>query len=209
MALIKFTENYEDLSTDRGFQFKFFCDHCHNGYLTTFKPSVLGMAGGLLSAAGNLFGGMFHSAGETAYDVQRAVGGPAHDEALRDAVAEAMPHFKQCTRCGRWVCPEHCWNHQRNLCESCAPDESEELAAAQAQVTRDQIWQRAQEADLARNIDVTTPAAVFCPQCGAKAKGKFCNQCGARLAANLKCRGCGRELEPGSRFCAECGTPTR
>lgn len=26
MSLIKFTENYEGLSTDQGYQFKFFCD---------------------------------------------------------------------------------------------------------------------------------------------------------------------------------------
>ena len=26
MPLIQFTENYEDLSTDRGYQFKFLCD---------------------------------------------------------------------------------------------------------------------------------------------------------------------------------------
>jgi len=28
MALIQFVQNYQDLSTDRGFQFKFHCDKC-------------------------------------------------------------------------------------------------------------------------------------------------------------------------------------
>ncbi len=28
MALIQFTRNYNDLSTDAGFQFEFYCDHC-------------------------------------------------------------------------------------------------------------------------------------------------------------------------------------
>ncbi len=28
MSLIKFVRNYNDLSTDNGFQFESFCDHC-------------------------------------------------------------------------------------------------------------------------------------------------------------------------------------
>ena len=31
MSLIQFTENYQDLSTDTGFQFDFKCDRCGNG----------------------------------------------------------------------------------------------------------------------------------------------------------------------------------
>ena len=95
MGLIQFTKNYDDLSTDRGFQFKFYCDKCHNGYLTSFQTSVTGVAGGLLQAAGNIFGGMLGSAGQGAYEIQRAIGGKAHDEALQKAVTEAKPHFKQ------------------------------------------------------------------------------------------------------------------
>ena len=28
---IEFTGNYQDLSTESGFQFKFFCERCQNG----------------------------------------------------------------------------------------------------------------------------------------------------------------------------------
>ncbi len=42
MALIRFTANYQDLSTDRGFQFKFMCDKCNNGYMTRFQTSITG-----------------------------------------------------------------------------------------------------------------------------------------------------------------------
>jgi hypothetical protein len=31
MALIQFTRNYQDLSTDQGYQFEFSCDRCGNG----------------------------------------------------------------------------------------------------------------------------------------------------------------------------------
>ncbi|GAC1371841.1 MAG: hypothetical protein NVSMB30_11900 [Hymenobacter sp.] len=57
--LIQFVANHDDLSTDKGFQFKFYCDKCHNGYMSRFRTNALGMAGSLLNAAGSLFGGFF------------------------------------------------------------------------------------------------------------------------------------------------------
>lgn len=57
MALIQFTRNYRDLSTDAGFQFEFFCDRCGNGYQTEFQASAMGTATNILDAASNLFGG--------------------------------------------------------------------------------------------------------------------------------------------------------
>ena len=52
MASIKFTGNFQDLSTDKGYQFKFCCEKCGNGHLSTFKASTLGMASSALHAAG-------------------------------------------------------------------------------------------------------------------------------------------------------------
>ena len=40
MVAIRFTGNYEDLSTDRGYQFKFFCEKCHNGYMRRAASSA-------------------------------------------------------------------------------------------------------------------------------------------------------------------------
>src|SRR5258708_3217467 len=40
MALIEFVQNYEDLSTDMGYQFKFHCDPCHNGHMSRFNRSA-------------------------------------------------------------------------------------------------------------------------------------------------------------------------
>lgn len=206
MALIKFVANYDDLSTDKGYQFKFYCDKCGNGTLSSFQTSITGVAGGLLKAAGDLFGGVFGRASDSAYEIQRAVGGKAHDDALQKAIEEGKLHFKQCSRCGKWVCPEVCWNRERGLCEECAPDEGETIAAAQAQAKAEQIFEKARSTNLVQDIDIRKKATAQCPQCGAKTKsGKFCPECGASLMATIKCGGCGAENEPGAQFCPECG----
>src|SRR5258706_15786071 len=138
MAVIEFTGNYQDLSTDKGYQFKFFCEKCGNGYMSSFKTSTMGMAASAVEVAGSLFGGIFGRAASGAYEVQRAVGGAAHDAAIEEAVAEIAPLFKQCTRCGHWVCEPVCFNRKAQLCETGAPDLQEELAAAQAVAAKDQ-----------------------------------------------------------------------
>ena len=46
---------------------------------------------------------------------------------------------------------------------------------------------------------------MICPHCGQKtAKGKFCGECGGKLVQ--KCSGCGADIQPGAKFCLECGT---
>jgi hypothetical protein len=206
MVAIRFTGNYEDLSTDRGYQFKFFCEKCQNGYMSTFKTSTLGVAGSALRAAGSLFGGMFGGAADSAYEIQRAVGGPAHDSALKDAVAEIAPIFKQCTRCGNWVCEPVCWNKKAGLCENCAPDLDEEMAAAQAEAAREQIQTKARETDWTKQRDVSKVSGAVCPTCGAKTQGgKFCGECGGALNTKKACSGCGHEMEGAPKFCPECG----
>lgn len=55
----------------------------------------------------------------------------------------------------------------------------------------------------------TAAAARRCPSCGAaiqNASSQFCTSCGAKLDAGTQCPVCGRTLEPGSRFCPDCGT---
>ena len=57
MALIQFVRNYDDLSSERGFQFKFHCDKCGNGFMTQFETSTVGMAESVLGVASSLLGG--------------------------------------------------------------------------------------------------------------------------------------------------------
>ncbi len=60
MAHNEFTDNYDDLSTESGYQFKFICENCGNGYMSSWKASKSGMATGLLRGsrqpAGRLHG---------------------------------------------------------------------------------------------------------------------------------------------------------
>ena len=209
-GVIQFVKNYEDLSTDRGYQFKFYCDHCGNGYMSTFEASVLGMASGLLNAAGSIFGGVFGRAGDSAYRVQQAIGGKAHDDALQKAVQEIKHKFKQCSRCGRWVCPEVCWNEKRNLCEGCAPDLAEEVASAQAQAAAEQVREKARATNLVKDVDMEVEATASCSACGARlGAAKFCPECGQAVNAKVACKKCGAELPASVKFCPECGEPRR
>ena len=211
MGLVQFTRNHDDLSTDKGYQFKFYCDKCGNGYLTQFQASLVGTAGSMLRAAGDLFGGILGSAGNSAYEIQRAVGGPAHDSALRAAVEEARPNFTQCVRCGRWVCNEVCWNAARGLCTECGPKTEVEVAAAQSAAQVDQIRQKVAARDQTQGLDLDRPMVARCPQCKAQVKGgRFCPECGSPLApAPSSCSACGAELAENARFCPECGAKRR
>jgi hypothetical protein len=197
MALISFVANYDDLSTDRGYQFRFRCDKCGNGHMTQFQPSTLGMAQSLLNVAGSLFGGL-HSMGNAAYEVQRAVGGKAHDAALAEAVELARPSFRQCSRCGRWVCHQVCWNETAQQCESCAPDFQEHLAANQAQVkvdaARQQMYDLAQKTSYVRGLDMSAGAQVSGPTAATNLQ-----------AAKVTCTGCGATVPTAAKFCGECG----
>lgn len=206
MATVEFTGNYEDLSTDRGYQFKFYCEKCGNGYMSSFKSSKMGMAASAAQVAGNLFGGLFGRAADTAYEIQRAVGGPAHDAALREAVSEIRPMFKQCTRCGQYVCEPICFNKKAQLCENCAPDMDEEIAAAQAEAAREQAFEKAREVNWMKGRDLGMVTGVACRACGAKVgNAKFCPDCGTPTSAKRSCRDCGHEIEGSPKFCPECG----
>jgi hypothetical protein len=206
MPTVEFTGNYEDLSTDRGYQFKFYCEKCGNGYMSTFRSSKMGMAASAAQVAGNLFGGLFGKAADTAYEIQRAVGGPAHDAALREAVAEIRPMFKQCTRCGRYVCEPICFNKRSQLCEWCAPDMDEEIAAAQAEAAKQQAFEKARDVNWMKDRDLGEVRGVACTSCGAKVgNAKFCPECGTPTSAKRRCGDCGHEVEGSPKFCPECG----
>ena len=206
--LIAFTQNHDDASTDRGYQFKFYCDHCHNGYLSPFENSTLGVASGLFQAAGSIFGSVMGNTAETAEQLRRAVAGPAHDKAFRRAVEQGKTHFKQCSRCGQWVCEPVCWNKKAQLCESCAPDLDEEIASAQAQAAKEQAIEKVKAVDWLADRKIDQATAAACPKCGAKTQGgKFCPECGTTLAQKRKCAACGAEADGTPKFCPECGKP--
>lgn len=142
-------------------------------------------------------------------DIQRAVGGPAHDSALRRAVDELRPRFHQCLRCGTWVCGDVCWNDGREQCVQCSPRMDREIKAIESEATVYQIRNKAMNDEgMAGGVKLQSAAAsALCPSCQSPIEpGKrFCGECGANLAAKPKCPQCGPEAEPGKKFCAECG----
>jgi hypothetical protein len=164
MAMIEFVRNYTDHSTDRGYQFEFHCDHCRNGYMSSYDPSIVGTAGGLLQAAGSLFGGLLGNAGNSSYEIQRAIGGPAHDRALQKAVTEVKEKFRRCQRCGSWVCAEICWNESASQCTGCTPKYEQEVISmrtqAQIQATQEQLQEKAHGTDYVSGIDMNPDSQV-------------------------------------------------
>jgi len=173
----------------------------------------------MLKAAGSLFGGVVSQAGWGAEHLKDALRGPAWDSAFKSAIDECRPQFRQCTLCGKWVCPEVCWNHERGLCEDCAPDLREHAPAIQAQAAVEQVREKAREIDQTGGLDLskplTAPGVTSCVKCqGALPSGaKFCASCGtpviqpAAATAKRFCTGCGQAVAPGARFCAGCGAP--
>jgi hypothetical protein len=214
MSSQPFTRNYSDHSNDTGFQFEFFCDKCGSGHRSAFQTNSLGFAAQMVKAAGSLFGGSMARAGWGADQLKDAFRGPAWDAAFKSAIEECRPKLKQCSKCGKWVCPEACWNNERGLCEECAPDLREHAVAAQAQVAVEQAREKVSAVDQLRGFDVQNAklsAPATCPKCQASlaANARFCAGCGTPVAAASGpkfCSGCGAELQPGGRFCQQCGT---
>jgi hypothetical protein len=219
MTTQSFTRNYTDHSNDSGFQFEFFCDKCGNGHRSSFIRNNVGFAASMLKAAGSLFGGVVSRAGWGADQLRDVLRGPAWDSAFKNAIDECRPQFRQCTLCGKWVCPEVCWNHERGLCEECAPDLREHAPAIQAQAAVEQARSKALEVDQLQGLDLrkplTVPGVTNCSKCHAAipSGSKFCASCGTpapqpSAAGTTKfCSSCGQAIAPGARFCAGCGTP--
>jgi membrane protease subunit (stomatin/prohibitin family) len=207
---MEFVSNYEDLSSERGFQFEFKCNRCYTGYRTKFKPSVTGAVSGMLETASSLFGGIFGSAADVGGRVHSAAWEKGHDDAFDAAIKEVRPEFAQCPRCSTWVCRKACWNTKRGLCKSCAPDLGVEMSAAQASRSVEEVWAHAAMAEEDKKLGKESwrqTIRASCPECEAPLAGnaKFCPECGAKLKTTAFCTGCGSKVTPGAKFCPECG----
>jgi hypothetical protein len=208
---IEFTSNYNDLSTQHGFQFEFKCERCENGFRTNFKPFALGSVDSVVSTASSILGGIFGSASNVTNQMAEAQRERAKEAALLEAINELKPHFIQCPRCQAWVCRKNCWNQKRGLCKNCAPSLEVEVAAAQSSKGVEHAWAQAVVAEEEEKQIAASPRetkVACCPQCGAalgSTTAKFCPECGAKINVVKHCTECGSKLEPGAKFCGECG----
>jgi hypothetical protein len=219
--LHSFTRNHNDLSTEAGFQFEFFCDCCENGFKSTFIESTTynqakrsERFGRGASALGNLLGGRMNDLGWALERGSDALGGRFSDQtpqwrkeqekAFDEAQDEVRPQFRKCPACQKWVCSD-CWNEEEGLCVECAPRESAYVAKAKASAMMKNIDDAAESATVwTGKIESRTTA---CPKCGKPAgNGKFCINCGAPLGMK-KCPRCGAEVALGIKFCSNCGSP--
>jgi len=98
-----FTSNYQDLSSNQGYQFEFRCDICGSGYRSEFQKNVLGMGGSILGGASSILGGRFWGAANAANTAQDITDRDARDKALQKASNEIMPLFHRCVRRNNWV----------------------------------------------------------------------------------------------------------
>lgn len=215
-----FTRNYNDLSSDAGFQFEFHCDCCGNGYKSTFKESstydqrqMLNDIGRKAEALNNILGGKLGGVG---WNVARGADaiknrvdsrGPEwrreQEQAFDEAQEEVRPYFRKCPACNKWVC-EDCWNNDENLCISCAPRESSYVAKARNEAMRREINVAVENSNVWHGT--LEKRTTVCPNCGQPAgDGNFCAHCGASFKTKV-CPNCGAPLAEGAKFCSKCGT---
>lgn len=214
-----FTRNYNDNSTEAGFQFTFYCDCCNDGYVSSFiesetykKKGLTRLIGQGASIAGSLFGGALSNLSNTAErgsDVlsQRFAGQSPewhkeHELAFGRAQNEAQGHFHRCPNDNKYVC-DQCWNEDEGLCVSCAPRQEVYVAQARAEAMKRNIDDAGSKATVWQGaIESKT---TICPSCGKPAgNGKFCNNCGASLELK-ECPRCGAKNALTVRFCNNCG----
>ena len=202
-----FTRNYEDRSTEEGFQFVFKCDVCGDGYESSFVGSNSAKKKAFFNKVSS-FGSMVNRNAVFA----GALGGQAYqtpewnkerEEVFLKASNEAMSHFHRCPRCHKYVCDSD-WNDEASLCSEDAPMMAQEAGAAKAQAMKEQVWAAAKtQTQFSGEVSYSQ---TVCPSCGkTSGSGKFCNNCGAPLGMR-KCSNCGTDNNPGVNFCGSCGT---
>ncbi len=203
MSEIAFHNNYGDLSDSAGFQFEFYCEHCHDAWRTEFKRYAAATASGILDTASSFLGGIFGGAGRIVDHARDAGYRTAKDKAFAEAIEQAKDHFHRCRRCANYFCAQ-CFNPNLNLCVSCAPSVEEEANVAARQAEIEMARTKAKKA--VESGQLKTDENVVCDACGARVKpSKFCSECGAPLAKKHFCSECGAELKSDAKFCSECG----
>lgn len=176
--LQSFTRNYEDNSTEEGFQFTFFCDLCEDGYRSSFVESTSYKKAGLLRglSRGISIGASLLGADRIGYSLERGSDvlserfdgmspewHKEHEKAFERAKNEAMNHFHRCHNCRQWVCDAD-FNEEEGLCVECAPRMNVKISAARSRKMVEDIEEAADNTQVFRGrIESKT---LTCPHCG-------------------------------------------
>lgn len=199
-----FSDNYNDVSTDAGFQFEFYCEQCHDAWRSPFDRYAAGTAESILGAAEGLFGGIFGTARNAVGQMRNAGWSSAHDAALKKAVAAASNNFHRCPRCANHYC-ESCWNEDEGVCTVCVPRLDAELAAIRREAKISKAREVAYASATVSKQDLEA-RVVSCKDCGAAVgRGKFCPECGTPVSLTRNCGSCEAEIPASAKFCPECG----
>ena len=127
-GLTAFNDNYDDLSTDAGFQFSFRCEACGEGYKTNFIESKTYKKGKFFRNLGTIAGSAASMMGQSG--LGSAVGRGTdmmsekfqgmspewhkeHGLAFASAQSEVKSHFHHCPKCKQLVCDKD-WNEEIN-----------------------------------------------------------------------------------------------
>ncbi|MDR0983707.1 MAG: zinc ribbon domain-containing protein [Ruminococcus sp.] len=214
-----FTRNYQDNSTEAGFQFTFYCDVCNDGHKSSFIESSSYKKGKGIKAIsqgasvlGSLLGGRASNigwSGQRAGDIlaERFEGRSPewqreHEQAFERAQNEVRAHYHRCPNCNKYAC-DQCHNEDTGLCTSCSPRQEVYVAQAHSQAMKRNIDEKSESATVWSGE--LTQKTTMCSSCGKPAgTGKFCNNCGASL--DLKsCPSCGTKNSQTVKFCNNCG----
>ncbi len=172
MAHIEFTDNYQDLSTDNGYQFKFFCQCCGNGYMSSWKANTLGVAGGLLRGAGQpLRRSAAAVPARAPTTVQHAIGGPAHDSASRRPWRRSSPSSSSASAAASGSARRSAGTRSGASARTARPSSSGSSPPSRPPSPWSRPSRSCAQQDLTEGIDLKAEAAVLCPHCGAEAQG--------------------------------------
>jgi hypothetical protein len=214
---LHFSANVRDrcirAGTGAGYQFEFFCQCCNDTWRSPFEPYRSGQVSGWLQqvqgALGALLGNAGREIGRAASGVADAGWGQGRDAAFKQSIESAQAHFHRCAKCRQAVCAR-CWDGDKGLCRTCAPNAAAEVEAARNRGTLDAARAQAYQSGAGQEgpVDTGVKASrqLVCPQCATESMGgNFCAQCGHRLGEPMACAACQTVIPMGGSHCPGCG----